>query len=205
MRKLILLFSFLLSVVPSNAQKKYRCEFAEIITSVMPDSVFRNLASKNNLSAKEIEEFIEQQKANPDFKRVRLTVRAEKDQTIINVDTLPEKGSFRKRFDSLLYKNDEIFNSALTLSGFSDKPYGRPKRAYRGTGKKLSILNYQCDEFISTDSTVRIWVSTELPEYINPGARTNNVKGAVLGFQLIQRGIITTTTKAMLVKLQQRL
>jgi len=205
MRKLILLFSFLLSVVPSNAQKKYRCEFAETITSVMPDSVFRNLASKNNLSAKEIEEFLEQQKANPDFKRVRLTVRAEKDQTIINVDTLPEKGSFRKRFDSLLYMNDEIFNSALTLSGFSDKPNARPKRAYRGTGKKLFILNYQCDEFISTDSTVRIWVSTELPEYINPGARTNNVKGAVLGFQLIQRGIITTTTKAMLVKLQQRL
>jgi hypothetical protein len=101
--------------------------------------------------------------------------------------------------------NDEIFNSALTLSGFSDKPNARPKRAYRGTGKKLFILNYQCDEFISTDSTVRIWVSTELPEYINPGARTNNVKGAVLGFQLIQRGIITTTTKAMLVKLQQRL
>jgi len=205
MRKLILSFSLLLSVITSGAQKKYRCEFAETITSVMPDSVFRNLASKNNLSAKEIEQFLEQQKANPDFKRLRLIVRAEKDQTIINVDTLPEKGSFRKRFDSLLYKNDEIFNSALTLSGFSDKPYGRPKRAYRGTGKKLSILNYQCDEFISTDSTVYIWVSTELPEYINPGARTNNVKGAVLGFQLIQRGIITTTTKAMLVKLQQRL
>ena len=205
MRKLILSFSLLLSVITSGAQKKYRCEFAETITSVMPDSVFRNYASKNNLSAKEIEQFLEQQKANPDFKRLRLIVRAEKDQTIINVDTLPEKGSFRKRFDSLLYRNDEIFSSALTASGFSDKPYARPKRAYRGTGKKLSILNYQCDEFISTDSTVHIWVSTELPEYINPGARTNNVKGAVLGFQLIQRGIITTTIKAMLVKLQQRL
>ena len=203
MRKLFLLFPFLLSVSISNAQKKYRCEFAETITSAMPDSVFRNLASKNNLSAKEIEQFLEQQKANPDFKRLRLIVRAEKDQTIINVDTIPEKGSFRKRFDSLLYRNDEIFNSALTLSGFSDKPYARPKRAYRGTGKKISILNYQCDEFISTDSTVHIWVSTELPEYINPGARTNNVKGAVLGFQLIQRGMITTTTKAMLVKLQE--
>ena len=205
MRKLFLLFLFLLNVGISNAQKKYRCEFAETITSVMPDSVFRNLASKNNLSAKEIEQFLELQKANPDSKRLRLIVRAEKDQTIINVDTLPEKGSFRKRFDSLLYRNDEIFNSALTSSGFADKPYDRPKRAYRGTGKKLSILNYQCDEFISTDSTVRIWVSTELPEYINPGARTNNVKGAVLGFQLIQRGIITTTTKVMLVKLQQGL
>ena len=205
MKKLFLLFLFLLNVSVSNAQKKYRCEFAETITSVMPDSVFRNLASKNNLSAKEIEQFLEQQKANPDFKRLRLIVRAEKDQTIINVDTIPEKGSFRKRFDSLLYKNDEIFNSALTLSGFSDKPYGRPKRAYRGTGKKLSILNYECDEYISTDSAVYIWVSSELPEYINPGARTGNLKGAVLCFHLIQRGMITTTTKVRLVKLQQRL
>ena len=205
MRKLFLLFPFLLNVSISTAQKKYSCEFTETITSVMPDSVFRNFASKNNLSAREIDHFLEQQKANPDFKRLRLTVRAEKDQTIINVDTLPEKGSFRKRFDSLLYRNDEIFNSALTLSGFSDKANVRPKRTYRGTGKKLSILNYQCEEFISTDSTVYLWVSTELPDYVNPGARTNNVKGAVLGFQLIQRGMITTTTRAMLVKLQQRL
>ena len=72
MRKLILLFPLLLNVIISNAQKKYRCEFAETITSVMPDSVFRNLASKNNLSAEEIEQFLEQQKANPDFKRLRL-------------------------------------------------------------------------------------------------------------------------------------
>ena len=60
MRKLFLLFPFLLDVSISNAQKKYRCEFAETITSVMPDSVFRNYASKNNLSAKEIEQFLEQ-------------------------------------------------------------------------------------------------------------------------------------------------
>jgi len=137
MRKLILLFPFLLNVSTSNAQKKYRCEFAETITSVMPDSVFRNLASKNNLSAKETEQFLDQQKANPDFKRLRLTVRAEKDQTIINVDTLPEKGSFRKRFDSLIYRNDEIFNSALTLSGFSDKPYARPKRHIEALAKNF--------------------------------------------------------------------
>ena len=137
MRKLILLFPFLLNVSITNAQKKYRCEFAETITSVMPDSVFRNFASKNNLSAKEIEQFLEQQKANPDSKRLRLIVRAEKDQTIINVDTLPEKGSFRKRFDSLLYRNDEIFNSALTLSGFSDKPYARPKRHIEALAKNF--------------------------------------------------------------------
>jgi len=204
MRKLILVFPLLLSVMISNAQKKYRCEFTEITTSAMPDSVFRHLAVKNNLSAKATEQFLEQQRANPDSIRRRRIVRAEKDQTIINVETLPAKGSYRKTFDSMLYRNDEIFNSALTPSGFSDKPYDRPKKAYRGTGKKLSILNYQCEEYISTDSTVYIWVSTELPEYINPGTRTANVKGAVLAFRLIRRGIITTTTKSMLVRLQQR-
>jgi len=205
MRKLILLFPLLLSVIISSAQKKYSCEFAEIVTSVMPDSVFRALALKNNVSAEAIEKFLEQQRANPDSIRKRRIVTAEKDQTIINVETLPVKGSFRKTYDSMLYRNDEIFNSALTASGFSDKPFDRPKRAYRGTGKKLSILNYECDEYISTDSAVYIWVSSELPEYINPGARTGNLKGAVLCFHLIQRGMITTTTKVRLVKLQQRL
>jgi hypothetical protein len=108
-----------------------------------------------------------------------------------------------KNFDSMLYKNDEIFNEAPTSSGFSNKLWDRPKRAYRGTGKKLSILNYQCDEYISTDSTCYIWLTEELPEYINPGIRTNNVKGAVLGFKYTQK--TGTTTKSMLVKLEKLL
>lgn len=169
--------------------------------SVIPDSLIRGLPSKNNLSNKAIEKTLEQYKTNPPSKYYLKTVRAGQDQTIINLDKGSVGGNFtRKIFDSLLYKNDELFNEAPTSSGFSETPWDYPKRAYRGTGKKLTILGYECDEFISTDSCCYIWITTELPEYINPGARTNNVKGAVLGFKLTYT---ETSTKSMLVKLEK--
>jgi hypothetical protein len=45
-----------------------------------------------------------------------------------------------------------------------------------------------------------IWVTEELPDYINPGVRTSNVKGAVLGFRLIRQ---ETDTKSIMVKLEK--
>jgi len=218
MRKLILFFTLVLFAVYCNAQQKYICEFVDSTISVIPDSLFRHLALKNSLSAKAIERFLEQQRANPAYRYQLRIVRAEKDQTIISLDkysisgnlTMETLGNFKllavdsmlyKDFDSLLYKDGEIFNEAPTSSGFSDKLWDRPKRAYRGTGKKLSILNYQCDEYISADATCYIWITSELPEYINPGIRTNNVKGAVLGFMYTQK--TGTTTKSMLVKLEK--
>lgn len=201
MRKFILFFQLVFFTIYSDAQQKYRCVFADTMTSVIPESLFRSLASKNNLSNKAIEKILEQHRANPPSKYYLKTVRAAKDQTIISLDKASVGGDFtRKIFDSLLYKNDELFNEAPTSSGFSETPWDRPKRAYRGTGKKLSILGYECDEFISTDSCCYLWLTTELPEYINPGARTNNVKGAVLGFKLTYT---ETSTKSLLVKLEK--
>ena len=203
--------------IHSGAQQKYKCEFVDSTISVIPDSVFRFLAFKNNLSAKAIDQFLEQQRADPAHRYQLRIVRAEKDQTIISLDkrsisgnlTMQTFGSFTLQavdsmlyidFDSILFRNGEIFNQAPTSNGFSDKPWDRPKRAYRGTCKKLSILGYQCDEYRSTDSTCYIWVTSELPEYINPGIRPNNVKGAVLGFEYSQAG---TTTKTILKKLEK--
>jgi hypothetical protein len=201
MRKLILLFLFVFFTIFSNAQQKYRCVFADTMISLMTDSLFRDNATKKNLSIKAIEKILEQYKTNPPSKYYVKTVRAGKDQTIISLDKGSVGGDFtRKIFDSLLYKNDELFNEAPTSSGFSETPWNYPKRAYRGTGKKLSILGYECDEFISTDSCCYLWITTELPEYINPGARTNNVKGAVLGFKLTYT---ETSTRSMLVKLEK--
>ena len=212
MRKLILFFSLVFFIIYTDAQQKYRCEFVDSTISVIPDSLFRYLALKNSLSANAIEKFLEQQRANTAYRYQLRIVRAEKDQTIISLDKHSVSGNLTikksdsmlyKNFDSILYQNDEIFNEAPTSSGFSDKLWDRRKRAYRGTGKKLSILDYQCDEYISADGTCYIWITAELPEYINPGIRTNNVKGAVLGFKYTQK--TGTTTKSMLVKLEQGL
>jgi hypothetical protein len=217
MRKLILLFPLLIFVVNSNAQQKYRCEFFDTTISIIPESLVRDFASQNNLSSKQIRQFLEQQKARPAYRYQLRVVRAAEDQTIISLDKRSIRGNhivqvgkftlqpidsmLYKNFDSILYKNDEIFNEATTLSGFSDKPWDRRKRDYRGTGKKFLILGYLCDEFINIDSTFYMWVTEELPAYVNPGIRTNNVKGAVLGFKYIEK--TGTTTKSMLVKLEK--
>ena len=217
MRKLILLLLVLIFVVNSNAQQKYRCEFFDTTISIIPKSLVRDIASKNNLSSKQIKQFLEQQKARPAYRYQLRVVRAAEDQTIIRLDKRSIRGNhivqvgkftlqpidsmLYKNFDSILYKNDEIFNEAPTLSGFSEKPWDRRKREYRGTGKKILILGYQCDEFINIDSTFYMWVTEELPAYVNPGIRTNNVKGAVLGFKYIEK--TGTTTKSMLVKLEK--
>ena len=217
MRKLILFLLFVCHTIGSNAQQKYRCEFFDTTITVIPETLFRDIASRNNLSSKQIKQFLEQQKVRPAYRYQLRIVRAAEDQTIISLDKRSIRGNhiiqvgkftlqpvdsmMYKDFDSILYKNDEIFIVAPTLSGFSDKPWDRRKREYRGTGKKLSILNYQCDEFINIDSTFYMWVTEELPAYVNPGIRTNNVKGAVLGFKYIEK--TGTTTKSMLVKLEK--
>lgn len=217
MRNLILFLFFVFLIIGSNAQQKYRCEFFDTTITIIPESLFRDIASRNNLSSKQIKQFLEQQKARPAYRYQLRVVRAAEDQTIISLDkrsirgnhiiqvgkfTLPPVDSMQyKNFDSILYKNDEIYIVAPTVSGFSDKPWDRRKREFRGTGKKLLILGYQCDEFINIDSTFYMWVTTELPAYVNPGIRTNNVKGAVLGFKYIEK--TGTTTKSMLVKLEK--
>jgi hypothetical protein len=217
MRKLIFFLLFVFIIIGSNAQQKYRCEFFDTTISIIPESLVRDIAAKNNLSSKQIKQFLEQQKARPPYRYQLRVVRAAEDQTIISLDKRSIRGNhiiqvgkftlqpvdimLYKDFDSILYKNDEIFIVAPTLSGFSDKPWDRRKREYRGTGKKILILGYQCDEFINIDSTFFMWVTEELPAYVNPGIRTNNVKGAVLGFMYIEK--TGTTTKSMLVKLEK--
>jgi len=204
MRRLILFFPLLFFVIDSDAQEKYRCTFRETTISVMPDSLFRFLAERgSNLSPEAVDKFLEQQRATPDSWYYLKIVKAGKSHTIATTIrySVSGKDTIETR-DSFLYKHDEIFNSALSSSGFSAKPWDQPKKIFRDTGKKLSILNYECAEYISTDSTCTIWISTELPEYINPGVRTNNVKGAVLGFRLIRQ---MADMKSILVKLKKEL
>lgn len=203
MRKLILFLSLVFVIVISNAQENYRCEFADTIISVIPDSLFRSLALKNNFSEQQIEEILHKQRINPATSYYNKIVRAGKDRTVVSVDKSSIHGNLTiENFDSLLYVNDEIFNDSSSANGFSEKPFSFPKKFFRGTGNKITLLGYQCNEYVSTDSTCRIWVTEELPEYINPGVRTNNVKGAVMGFELKR---LETTTRSMMKKLEKSL
>ena len=202
MRKLSLCCLLLVHTIFCPAQQKYRCAFRETTISAIPDSLFRFLAAKGtNLSSQQIEEFLEQQRTNPVSGYNLKIVLAGKDQTIVSTEIYSLKGSDTiKTRDSFLYKNGEIFNSAQSPNGFSDKPWDYPKKIFEKTGGKDIILNYQCEEYMSTDSTCFIWVTDQLPAYINPGVRTNNVKGAVLGFRLIRQ---ITDIRSIMVKLEE--
>jgi hypothetical protein len=202
MRKLVLFCLLLLQVFFSHAQQKYRCAFRETTVSTIPDSLFRFLAAKGtNLSSEEVGKFLEQQRTDPvSWYNLKIVI-AGKDQTYVSRDIYSVSGKDTiKTRDSFLYKNDEIYNSARSRTGFSDKPWDYPKKIFKSTGGKDTIMNYQCEGYISTDSTCFIWVTDELPDYINPGIRKSNVKGAVLAFRLIRP---ETDTKSIMVKLDK--
>lgn len=201
MRKLILFFLLLFFVIFSYTQEKYRCTFRETTTSGMPDSLFRFLAERGtNLSPRDIEKFLEQGVYTDSWVSLKI-VTAGKSQTIVTTIRYSVRGKDTiETRDSFLYKYDDIFYRAPSSTGFSAEPWDYPKKIFSATGKKNSIMNYQCDEYVSTDSTCTIWVSTELPEYINPGVRTNNVNGAVLGFRLKRS---ERDTKSIMVKMEK--
>lgn len=194
---LILILFFCTASIISTAQRKYTCEFADTVTMVLPDSTLRNMSKmteeQNFELTPEIEmEIYAQLKASRMSKYQLRIVRAEKDQTIISIDPSSITGSLKMTtFDSVLYKNDELYIQSATPTGFSGEALSSSKKQFVPTGKKKSILQYECDEYLSTDSTCYIWVTTELPDYINPGIRKGSVKGAVLGFQL--KGQLTIT------------
>ena len=120
------------------------------------------------------------------------TVIATKDRTIVKIDRSSRSGNTSyETFDSLLYKNDEIYIDSASVSGFANKPIQKAKKEFNLTGNSKMILNHNCSEYLSSDSTCYIWVAKDLPDYINPGIRKGSIKGAVLGFEL--KGEVYTT------------
>jgi|GEM_PF-2189295 len=200
MRKLILVLFLSCGSIISNAQKKYVCEFTDTLTTILPDSLFAQMLTSARpdieIPPEVMQQYLTQMKQKPLRMVQSRIVRAEPEKTIITIDRSSRNGNLTtETFDSMLYKNDEIFVESASKSGFSKKSSTLPKKEFLPTGRKVSILHYQCDEYLSTDSTSFIWVTKELPDYINPGIRKGNVKGAVLGFELKEQAY---TTKCIL-------
>ena len=197
MQKVILLWLFLFGSLITFAQKKYVCEFADTMTMNLPDSVLRQMSNISTQQGIELTpEMMEQifaqiRAAKLAMYQLRI-VRAEKDQTIISIDRSSRSGNLTmETFDSILYKNDEIFQDSASASGFSQLPVATSRKDFFLTGNSKVIMNYKCNEYKSADSTCYIWVTTELPDYINPGIRKGKIKGAVLGFELKANASIT--------------
>ena len=185
-------------------QKQYRCEYSDTIIINTSDSLAH--AFKKSIDLDEtINEDIAQQLVSqlmktPLWMNQKRIVRASPNGTIISIDRSSKEGKLNmETFDSCFYKDDELYLNSPASKGFSDQPMTAKRKDFIATGKTKEILKYVCTEYVSTDSTAFIWVTDALPQYINPGIRTGNIKGAVLGF--ILKGEITTTT-CMLAKIE---
>jgi len=187
---------FLLAGLTNLAQKKYVCEFSDTTRTILPDSIFAQLLTSSRsdieIPPEVMQQFLSQMKEKPLFMAQQRIVNAGIDKTIIIIDRSSRGGNFiSETFDSVLYKNDELFPDSTSASGFSVLPISIPRKDFLSTVNTKVIMNYKCQEYISTDSTCRIWVTTELPDYLNPGIRKGNIKGAVLGFELKENVSIT--------------
>ena len=188
----------------SSSQKSYDCQFADTIAAVLNDSALRQLSQFSDPADLELPQELREQlfsKMKESFLGMYQLrgVKASKDRTLISIDRNSKSGVLRmETFDSLLYINDDLF--VHMAAGFSQKPLSTPKKEFTGTGRQRVILKYKCDEYISTDSTCLIWITRELPDYINPGIRKGNIAGAVIGFQLT---VGPTITKSILTRLKE--
>jgi len=196
MGKYVMMSLFLLAGLTNLAQKKYVCEFSDTTRTILPDSIFAQLLTSSRsdieIPPEVMQQFLSQMKEKPLFMAQQRIVNAGIDKTIIIIDRSSRGGNFiSETFDSVLYKNDELFPDSTSASGFSVLPISIPRKDFLSTVNTKVIMNYKCQEYISTDSTCRIWVTTELPDYLNPGIRKGNIKGAVLGFELKENVSIT--------------
>jgi hypothetical protein len=196
MGKYVMMSLFLLAGLTNLAQKKYVCEFSDTTSTILPDSIFAQLLTSSRsdieIPPEVMQQFLSQMKEKPLFMAQQRIVNAGIDKTIIIIDRSSRGGNFiSETFDSVLYKNDELFPDSTSASGFSVLPISIPRKDFLSTVNTKVIMNYKCQEYISTDSTCRIWITTELPDYLNPGIRKGNIKGAVLGFELKENVSIT--------------
>lgn len=189
MHRCTLIFLFFITGFTLSAQKKSICEYTDTVTTILPDSIFAEMLTSARpdieIPPAVMQQFLSQVKEKPITMTQKRIVNAEPGRTIITIERRSRDGNLNlETFDSLLYKNDELFPDSASVSGFSVSPIPVSRKDFVSTENTKVIMNYKCREYVSTDSTCRIWVTSELPDYINPGIRKGNVKGAVLGFEL---------------------
>ena len=202
--KIFLVFLFLLIYRGSFAQKQYNVEFIDTIVSVLPDTVWSGMRKdfqKKGMSNEMVDKLIAQLKSQQLFQSYIRQVTTYMDHAVIRIDRATIEGTLNNAipFDSLLLKGGYLYQEASTSSGFSSSPILNPAKIFKSTGNKKLILEYPCIEYLSTDNTCRIWVTSKLPPFINPGLVLKNIQEAVLAFELNNEVLVT---KSVAVKIE---
>ena len=180
------------------SQRKYNCEYKEMILFPMPDSMlksFREQIEKQGISsevAAQLAERLAEQlnlpglltscwrkvNAGPDSTFILVTRNNENDGNVKL--SIPDTKLLFRKGEIYLYNSDKkefLMDTVLSV-----------RRIFEKSLESKIILSQRCTLYASTDSSCRIWVAEDLPGYINPGIWIGNIKGAVIAYELKQKG-----------------
>jgi hypothetical protein len=202
--KLLFIAALILFTQSAIAQKKYRATYRDttFMLFIPGNLTFDQLKEKgldddavSDLSKQLMAKLASTKMYDSQLRKVRTTV----DSTIIVFDKTSRRGTLTIQMpDSMLLVNGRVYMSDSLRKGFSKTAELQKERSFRATGASKKILKYACNEYLSTDSTLRIWVAENMPTSINPGIRVGKTKGAVLAFELMSG---TLFTKCEIIKL----
>jgi hypothetical protein len=139
------------------------------------------------------DQFIAQLKTAGIEKEYFRIVDARTDSTFILIKQGEEEGNVKMNMkeERLLFTKGKIYKYSDSTRSWKLPPDDKGVKEFKKTNETKKILSYDCVEYISTDSTTRAWVTTQLPSYLNPGIRMGAIPGAVLAFELRTEGSVT--------------
>jgi hypothetical protein len=202
MRAILLLIFFFFSLVVF-AQKKYRAEYKANVSFKLPDSTIKSMRlqtitsmrlqlKEKGLSEELADQLVNQMLGNSIIsKDYRTIINAGPDSTFILDTQDTEEGTDIKmnmQDPKQLFRKGELYRFDSAHNCFFSKPDTVKNRKFIPKGKGKKIKGYLCNGYISSDGACKIWVAPSLPFYINPGIKTGKIKGAVLGYELREKG-----------------
>jgi hypothetical protein len=170
-------------------QSKYVCHYVDsagILSYEKQIEAIRKSLTEQQLPNEITESYIE--KIFPNKQMFTLVkgreVLAEQDSTLITLN-YSSSGNVKIYMPSnkLMVKNGMLYRYSEPEDSFYLSDIPDSSQIFKPTNSYVYILNYKCEEFVSADSTYKIWITNELPSCINPGLGIKNISGAVLGFE----------------------
>lgn len=192
--KLLFLLFFSGYSLMACSQRKYNCEYKEMILFPMPDSMlksFREQIEEQGIPAEVAAQLAGQLNLPGLLTSCWRKVNAGPDSTFILVTRNNENdGNVKLSIPDtkLLFRKGEIYLYNSDKKEFLMDTVLSVRRIFEKSLESKIILNHRCTVYASTDSSCRIWVAEDLPGYINPGIWIGNTKGAVIAFELKQKG-----------------
>jgi len=192
--KLLFLLFFTGYSLMAFSQRKYNCAYKEMILFPMPDSMsksFREQFEKQGIPAEMAAQLAEQLNLPGLLTSCWRKVNAGPDSTFILVTRNNENdGNVKLSIPDtkLLFRKGEIYLYNSDKKEFLMDTVLSVRRIFEKSLESKIILNHRSTVYASADSSCRIWVAEDLPGYINPGIWIGNIKGAVIVYELKQKG-----------------